>query len=108
MKWPPKKIWGRGYQLLLTRTVRLLTKIHILLTFFFCNQENFFFYPPPNVEKKSGLFVFCEFVFFFTAEFSHFLSTNFWGENVFATKICDEKVTKLCNGKIQLQIWAAF
>jgi hypothetical protein len=30
---------------------------------------------------------------------THFLSTNFWGKNVFFPKICAQKVAKLCSKK---------
>jgi hypothetical protein len=46
----------------------------------------------------SGLFFF-EFLFF-TAEFSHLFSTNMCEKkNVFARKICDQKVTKFYSKK---------
>jgi hypothetical protein len=38
---------------------------------------------------------FCKTISFFTAEFSHFFITNFWGGNFFI----DKKVTKFCSQK---------
>jgi hypothetical protein len=50
-----------------------------------------------NILEKRADFFFI--VFFFTAEFNHFLMRNFGRKNIFSPKICAQKVTKLCSKK---------
>jgi hypothetical protein len=50
------------------------------------NKENNFFLSLPQMSKKRAL------LFFFTAEFSHFLMANDWGKNLFPQKFMIKKL----------------
>ena len=82
---------------MLKKKERIFTKCNLKLKKM-CHlftSEKCFFYPPPNVNKcrkKRVDFFFCLNFVFFTAEFSHFLITNFGGE-ILSPKICDQKLT---------------
>jgi hypothetical protein len=66
----------------------------------FCSKK-FFFIPPIAKNKKKDQNYFCFNLFFFTAAFSDFLSTNVWKKKYLPPNICAQKVTKLCSKKKQ-------